>query len=248
SALPAYRPGRRVWAQGAAAVSVRRGCGVSAPGGDGWEGLVWKEVDRRARCGRSSCRAWIGRGRAAASVAATGFLGAFAPRLPACFTRRAALCAASGASGPCRRALDEPFAPSRARASCGRVPLGHSSCPRDPRAGRRIAAGECRAMSSAEIIRRRWLFAYAGLMVVGLVLGLVGEWTPQGIMVGSVPYSFVLFVLILLGIGMFHEHTLHVATAGATAVTLYTALACPGFEWHPDAPSLAAHLVHEAEH
>jgi hypothetical protein len=96
---------------------------------------------------------------------------------------------------------------------------------------------------------RRWVAAYAVLIAIGLLLGLLGKHTPQGVVVcGSVPYAFVLFVLVLLGIGMFHHHTLYVALAGVAAVTTYTVVFCPGFEWHPEAPNLGAHLRHEAEH
>ena len=98
-------------------------------------------------------------------------------------------------------------------------------------------------------LRRRWLVTYAALIAGVGLMGAFGVPTAKGIVVfGGQPFAFVLFVLVLLGIGMFHHHTLLVALTGAAAITLYTALWCPGFEWDPATPGLWPHLCHEAEH
>jgi Na+/H+ antiporter NhaD/arsenite permease-like protein len=56
---------------------------------------------------------------------------------------------------------------------------------------------------------------------------------------GSVPLEFVFFVLILLGVALFHHHTLKVALCGLAAVSLYKAFFGPGFGW------LGHHMVEE---
>ena len=90
---------------------------------------------------------------------------------------------------------------------------------------------------------------YGVAIAIALLLAVVGEYTAQGIMVpGGIPYAFVLFVLVLLGIGMFHHHTLPVTLVGAAAITLYTAFLCPEFQFAADTPSLGALFVHEAKH
>src|SRR5687768_4588925 len=60
----------------------------------------------------------------------------------------------------------------------------------------------------------------------------------------GIPFEFVLFTLTLLGIALFHRHTLQIALAGLAAITLYK-LAAPGFASGPGMPGLVAHLQHE---
>ena len=64
------------------------------------------------------------------------------------------------------------------------------------------------------------------------------------VMWGPVPLDFVLFALILLGIALFHRHTLQVALAGLAAVTLYK-LAFSGFAQGPGFAGLAGLFAHE---
>ena len=60
------------------------------------------------------------------------------------------------------------------------------------------------------------------------VLAFTGVPTDEGIEIfGSVPFAFVIFVLILMGVAFYHHYTLYVALAGVAVVTLYTALASP---------------------
>ncbi len=109
-------------------------------------------------------------------------------------------------------------------------------------------------MHAGEPIRphlSRSAVAYAITLCSGLALGLLTDAEPEGLVLfGGIPYAFVLFVLVLLGVALLHHHTLRVALGGAAAITVYTALFCPGYAWSPDQgePGLWRHLVHEAEH
>jgi Na+/H+ antiporter NhaD/arsenite permease-like protein len=95
------------------------------------------------------------------------------------------------------------------------------------------------------------VWVYVAAAAAALVLGALGRREPTGIHVlGSIPYAFVLFVLVLLGVALFHHHTLYVALAGAVVISAYTVLLAPGHEWSPDqhAPGLWGHFLHEGEH
>ena len=73
---------------------------------------------------------------------------------------------------------------------------------------------------------------YLVAVVAALVLAATGTWTDEGIKVlGTVPFAFVLFVLVLLGVAFFHDHTMYVALAGVVAITAYTGILAPGFHW-----------------
>ncbi|PCC75097.1 sodium/proton antiporter, NhaD family (TC 2.A.62) [Nannocystis exedens] len=94
-------------------------------------------------------------------------------------------------------------------------------------------------------------YVFAAAVVVALALGAFGSQVPDGIMVlGAVPFAFVLFVLVLLGVALFHGHTLQVALGGALVITIYTAVFAPGFAWPTEQahPGLWGHLLHEGEH
>lgn len=98
---------------------------------------------------------------------------------------------------------------------------------------------------------RTGVYVFVAAVVAAVVLGLFGERTDEGLVaLGAVPYAFVLFVLVLLGVALFHGHTLVVALAGALVITLYTAVLAPGFAWPADQATagLWGHLVHEVEH
>ena len=60
----------------------------------------------------------------------------------------------------------------------------------------------------------------------------------------SIPFDFVLFALILVGVALFHRHTLKVALGGLATVTLYKLL-FTGFKTGPGISGLATHLGHE---
>jgi Na+/H+ antiporter NhaD/arsenite permease-like protein len=89
-------------------------------------------------------------------------------------------------------------------------------------------------------------WVYLAAVVVAAVLAATGTRSSDGVTVlGSVPFAFVLFVLILLGVALFHHHTLQVALAGVVAVTAYTGLLVPSFQANP---GLWRHFLHEGEH
>jgi Na+/H+ antiporter NhaD/arsenite permease-like protein len=62
--------------------------------------------------------------------------------------------------------------------------------------------------------------------------------------VSAIPIDFVLFALTLLGVALFHHHTLRVALSGLAVVTIYKVLASP-FREGAGLPGLATHLAHE---
>ena len=62
--------------------------------------------------------------------------------------------------------------------------------------------------------------------------------------IGPVPIDFVLFGLTLLGVALFHHHTLKVALTGLGAITLYK-LVFTGFKEGPGIMGLLVHLSHE---
>ncbi len=68
--------------------------------------------------------------------------------------------------------------------------------------------------------------------------------TPTPVMLGPVPVDFILFALILLGIAVFHHHTLRVAVWGLAAVTAYK-LVFTGFPQGPGIGGLLGLLAHE---
>jgi len=61
----------------------------------------------------------------------------------------------------------------------------------------------------------------------------------------GIPVEFVLFALTLLGVVLFHRHTLQVALSGLAAITSYK-LAFTGFKFGNGLSGLAGHMAHEA--
>ena len=62
--------------------------------------------------------------------------------------------------------------------------------------------------------------------------------------VAGVPIEFILFALTLLGVALFHGHTLAVALSGLTAISLYK-IAFTGFKTGEGVSGWIAHLGHE---
>jgi Na+/H+ antiporter NhaD/arsenite permease-like protein len=60
----------------------------------------------------------------------------------------------------------------------------------------------------------------------------------------GIPVDFILFAATLLGVALFHRHTLQVALAGLAAIVAYK-LAFTGFKFGPGLPGLALHMQHE---
>jgi Na+/H+ antiporter NhaD/arsenite permease-like protein len=67
---------------------------------------------------------------------------------------------------------------------------------------------------------------------------------PGSIALAGIPVDFILFALVLLGVAMFHHHTLKVALGGALVITLYQ-LFVTGFKAGTGLPGLAGHFGHE---
>jgi len=100
--------------------------------------------------------------------------------------------------------------------------------PRSPRrpAPRRIVPG---------------LIAVSALAVAGFARAAVPGDLPS---VGPVPVDFILFGLTLLGVALFHHHTLKVALTGLVTITLYK-LVFTEFKEGPGLTGLVHHLGHE---
>jgi Na+/H+ antiporter NhaD/arsenite permease-like protein len=62
--------------------------------------------------------------------------------------------------------------------------------------------------------------------------------------VAGIPVDFILFALTLLGVALFHRHTLRVALTGLGVITLYK-LAVTGFKAGPGIPGLIGHIETE---
>ena len=60
----------------------------------------------------------------------------------------------------------------------------------------------------------------------------------------GIPVDFLLFAATLLGVALFHAHTLTVALCGLATIALYK-LAFTGFAGHPGLGGLGQHLLHE---
>jgi len=64
------------------------------------------------------------------------------------------------------------------------------------------------------------------------------------LMLGPVPVDFILFALTLLGVALFHRHTLQVALTGLAAILIYK-FAFTGFNAGPGLAGFAGHMAHE---
>ena len=68
--------------------------------------------------------------------------------------------------------------------------------------------------------------------------------TAQGLTLAGIPVAFFLFALTLLGVAIFHHHTLRVALVGLAAITVYK-LVFTTFAGVPGFAGLLQHLAHE---
>ncbi len=66
----------------------------------------------------------------------------------------------------------------------------------------------------------------------------------EPILVLGIPVDFVLFALTLLGVALFHHHTLYVALTGLAAIALYKVV-FTGFKFGTGLSGLAGHMAHE---
>jgi len=66
----------------------------------------------------------------------------------------------------------------------------------------------------------------------------------SGPAIGPVPIEFLLFAAVLLGVALFHHHTLRIALTGAIVITLYKIVFSP-FKTGAGIAGFGAHMVHE---
>jgi hypothetical protein len=64
------------------------------------------------------------------------------------------------------------------------------------------------------------------------------------LLVFGIPVDFILFALTLLGVALFHHHTLPVALTGLAAIIVYK-LAFTGFKYGVGFSGLSQHMAHE---
>jgi Na+/H+ antiporter NhaD/arsenite permease-like protein len=67
---------------------------------------------------------------------------------------------------------------------------------------------------------------------------------PEPLYLLGIPVDFILFALTLLGVALFHHHTLRVALTGLAAIVAYK-LAFTGFKFGTGLGGLGLHMVHE---
>ena len=79
------------------------------------------------------------------------------------------------------------------------------------------------------------------LLCCGIAHAAAGASSPA---IGGVPMEFLLFGLTLIGVAMFHHHTLPIALGGAFSIVTYK-LIFTGFKSGPGLAGLMAHLGHE---
>ena len=84
------------------------------------------------------------------------------------------------------------------------------------------------------------LLALACLAACGAADAAAGD-IPR---VGPIPVDFILFALTLLGVALFHHHTLRVALIGLAVISAYK-VAFTGFKDGPGVGGLVTHLAHE---
>ncbi len=67
---------------------------------------------------------------------------------------------------------------------------------------------------------------------------------PSPVMLGPIPVDFILFALTLLGVALFHHHTMRVAVTGLVVIALYK-IVFTGFPQGPGLAGLGGHFLHE---
>ena len=94
-------------------------------------------------------------------------------------------------------------------------------------------------------MRQRW-FDRLGLASISALFALYpgAAAAAAGPALLGIPVDFLLFALTLLGVALFHKHTLRVALTGLAVITLYK-LGFTGFRTGDGLPGLLSHLFHE---
>jgi Na+/H+ antiporter NhaD/arsenite permease-like protein len=90
----------------------------------------------------------------------------------------------------------------------------------------------------------RGLFALVLAAASNSALAAQAAAPAEGPAVLGVPLDFILFGLTLLGVALFHRHTLYVALAGLAVITLYK-LGFTGFKHGTGVHGLGQHMLHE---
>lgn len=83
-----------------------------------------------------------------------------------------------------------------------------------------------------------------GATLASPALAAASTAAPEPIYLLDVPVDFILFGLTLIGVAVFHHHTLYVALSGLAAITLYKVL-FTGFKFGTGLAGLAGHMAHE---
>jgi Na+/H+ antiporter NhaD/arsenite permease-like protein len=108
------------------------------------------------------------------------------------------------------------------------------------------AAGPARPRPPAAV--RTAASAAAGLVCLVMLClpcwAAVGDGGPEPRYLFGIPVDFILFAVTLLGVAVFHHHTLPVALGGLATITLYK-LAFTGFKFGDGWSGLAGHMAHE---
>jgi Na+/H+ antiporter NhaD/arsenite permease-like protein len=109
----------------------------------------------------------------------------------------------------------------------------------------RISSGTYRVVrpGAARWVRIASISALLALSVAP-ALAASGSSSPEPLYLLGVPIDFILFGLTLLGVALFHHHTLQVALTGLTGIVGYK-LAFTGFKFGPGLGGLALHMQHE---
>jgi Na+/H+ antiporter NhaD/arsenite permease-like protein len=94
--------------------------------------------------------------------------------------------------------------------------------------------------------RHRWPFVLTG---IAACLVATGVWAaslvpPEPPVLAGIPIDFILFGATLLGVALFHRHTLRVAVLGLVTITVYKILFSP-FPEGAGGTGFIAHLAHE---
>jgi Na+/H+ antiporter NhaD/arsenite permease-like protein len=86
--------------------------------------------------------------------------------------------------------------------------------------------------------------AFGSLALADTALAAEATRTVTPIYVLGIPVDFILFGLTLLGVALFHHHTLYVALTGLAAITIYK-LIFTGFKFGVGLTGFALHMQHE---
>ena len=79
------------------------------------------------------------------------------------------------------------------------------------------------------------------ILLFGLALP---AWAGESVMVAGIPLDFILFALTLLGVALFHDHTLLVGLTGLVTISIYK-LIFTGFKTGEGIVGLVGHFQHE---